>query len=78
VNKERALTNKINPVRETDDDARALARRLLEEAKYGALGVKEVESSVPLVSRVAAAWSKQTGLFFSASDSGWLMLNHAW
>jgi len=68
VNKERALTNKINPVRETDDDARALARRLLEEAKYGALGVKEVESSVPLVSRVAAAWSKQTGLFFSASD----------
>ena len=62
------MSEKINPVRETDEEALALTGTLLEEAQYAALGVKEIDTDVPLVSRVAVAWSKPTGLFFCASD----------
>ena len=40
-----------DPIRPTDEDARALARALLDEARFGALGV--LEGGVPMVSRVA-------------------------
>jgi len=60
---------KRDPINPTDDDARELARKLVGDAKYGALAVNEPgEEGIPLVSRVAAAWSKQTGLFFCGSD----------
>ncbi|MEM7215298.1 MAG: HugZ family protein [Pseudomonadota bacterium] len=62
------MAEKINPVRRVDEEAISLARKLLAEARYAALAVKEPESDVPLVSRVAAAWSSDTGLFFSGSD----------
>ena len=62
------MADKINPVRETDDKARALAAKLIAENRYAALGVKEVGEATPLVSRIAFAWSEQSGLFFSASD----------
>ena len=68
MNKESAVSEKINPVRETDEEAIALASRLVLETKYAALGVLETETQVPLVSRIAAAWSKEVGLFFCASD----------
>ncbi len=42
-----------DPIRPTDDEARALARRLLAEARHGALGVVEPEGRAPLVTRVA-------------------------
>jgi len=42
-----------DPIRPTDDDARALARRLMTEARHGALGVLDPASGAPLVSRVA-------------------------
>ncbi|TNC59553.1 HugZ family protein [Rubellimicrobium roseum] len=45
-----------DPIRPTDDEARALARRLLQEARHGALGVIEPESRGPLVTRVAVGW----------------------
>lgn len=43
-----------SPIRPTDDEARALARDLIAQARYGALAVLDPETSLPLVSRVAA------------------------
>lgn len=47
--------NKIDPIRETDDEARALARELIDGARFGALGVRDPETGAPMVSRVAVA-----------------------
>ncbi len=41
------------PIRPTDDDARALARRLIESARFGALGVRDARFGTPMVSRIA-------------------------
>lgn len=46
---------KIDPIRETDDEARALGRALIDGARFGALGVRDPESGAPMVSRVAVA-----------------------
>lgn len=62
------MTEKINPVHETNEEAFALTQKLLTETKYAALGVNEVESDFPLVSRVAACFDEQLGLFFAGSD----------
>lgn len=42
-----------DPIRPTDDEARALARTLLQDARFAALGVLEPESAAPMVTRVA-------------------------
>ena len=42
-----------DPVRPTDDEARALARRLVEEARHAALGVLDPETGAPHVTRIA-------------------------
>ena len=44
-----------NPIRSTDDEARVLARALLENARFGALGVIEPDSGAPMVTRIAVA-----------------------
>lgn len=44
---------KLNPIRETDDKARALATGLLHTARFGALGVIDPESGAPVVTRIA-------------------------
>ncbi|MEM1362037.1 MAG: pyridoxamine 5-phosphate oxidase [Pseudomonadota bacterium] len=44
-----------SPIRETDDEARRLASELLEEARYGALGVLSPSTGLPHVTRVAIA-----------------------
>ena len=62
------MSKKIDPIRETDAEALELAATLLRQTKYGALGVSEGGTGVPLVSRIAACWHQETGLFFSASD----------
>ena len=46
---------KIDPIRETDDAARDLARGLIAGARYGALGVTDPEGGGPMVSRIAVA-----------------------
>ncbi len=46
---------KKNVLRETDDTAKALARRLIREAPYAALAVNEQETGFPLASRVLLA-----------------------
>ena len=44
-------------IRPTDDEARALARDLIDAARFGALGVAEAETGLPLVARVAVGTS---------------------
>ncbi len=44
-----------DPVRPTDDAARALARDLLNSASHGALGVRLPDSGAPMVTRIAVA-----------------------
>ncbi|MCB4456113.1 HugZ family pyridoxamine 5'-phosphate oxidase [Leisingera sp. McT4-56] len=46
------------PIRPTDDEARALARSLMAEARFAALGVM-LEAGQPLVTRVAFALDPQ-------------------
>ena len=47
------MADKASPIRPTDDEARELARRLIDEARFGALGVRDPDSGVPMVTRVA-------------------------
>ena len=42
-----------NPIRPTDDEARALARTLIEGARFAALGVIERDTGAPMVTRIA-------------------------
>lgn len=42
-----------DPVRPTDDEARALARSLIAEARYAALGVSDPLTAAPMVTRIA-------------------------
>jgi putative heme iron utilization protein len=46
---------KIDPIRPTDDAARALARNLIDGARTGALAVRDPDHGAPMVSRVAVA-----------------------
>ena len=59
---------KINPIRETDSEACALARKLIEEAKFGAIAVLEPNTKNPMVSRISVATDKNGALIFLASD----------
>ena len=42
-----------DPVRPTDDEARALARSIVAAARFGALGVTDPETGAPMVTRIA-------------------------
>ncbi len=44
-----------NPIRPTDDEARALAKRLLATATFAALGTIDPTTSAPMVTRIALA-----------------------
>ena len=52
---------RIDPFRETDNEARALARDLISEATFGALAVIDPEFGTPSVTRIAIA-TDQMGL----------------
>lgn len=62
------MEKKIDPIRETDDEARELARGLIASARFGSLGVLEPQTGVPLVSRIAVAAGSEAVPFFLASD----------
>ena len=51
-----------DPIRPTDDEARALARRLLSEVRHGALGVIDPESQGPFVTRIGVGWDGEAAL----------------
>lgn len=44
-----------SPIRPTDDDARSMARGLLTQARFAALGVLDPETGGPFLSRIAIA-----------------------
>jgi heme iron utilization protein len=46
------LADKINPINETNEEARRLARQLIDGARFGALAVLDPETGAPYVSRV--------------------------
>ena len=46
---------RIDPFNPVDDEARALACKLLDEARFGALATLEPETGMPMVSRVSVA-----------------------
>ncbi|WP_425092645.1 HugZ family protein [Tropicimonas sp. S265A] len=48
-----------SPIRPTDDEARALARELISKARFGALGVLEPQTDMPMVSRISVSTTAQ-------------------
>lgn len=48
---DRAMKN--DPIRDTSDDARALARQLLATARHASLGTLDPDTGIPLVTRIA-------------------------
>ncbi len=64
---------KPNPIRDTDPEARALARKLIDEAVYAAIAVLEPDTGIPLVSRIAVSTDQRGNLIFLASD----LANHS-
>ena len=50
-----------DPIRPTDDEARAQARALLDGAAFGALGVRLAGSGAPMVTRIAVARDERGG-----------------
>ncbi len=46
---------KPDPIRPTDDEARVLARSLLDNARFAALGVLDPDTGAPMVTRIALA-----------------------
>ncbi|TNC48980.1 pyridoxamine 5-phosphate oxidase [Rubellimicrobium rubrum] len=55
-------SERIDPIRPTTDEARALARSLLYDARHGALGVIKPDTGSPMVSRVAVGWDGEAAL----------------
>lgn len=49
------MAAKTDPIRPTDDAARALARGLIDAARFAALGVLDPETGAPVVTRIALA-----------------------
>ena len=48
--------SKRDPINPTDDDARAIAQRILQHTRYGALAVRHPETRAPYIARVAILW----------------------
>ncbi|MEM6588706.1 MAG: pyridoxamine 5'-phosphate oxidase family protein [Pseudomonadota bacterium] len=44
---------KIDPIRPTDDEARTLGRRLINDARFGAIAVTDPDTQSPSVTRIA-------------------------
>ncbi|MFP4406651.1 HugZ family protein [Rhodosalinus sp.] len=53
---------------ETDEEARTLARRLIDTARHGALAVRDPETGHPMVSRVAIATDPEGAPLSLVSD----------
>jgi heme iron utilization protein len=61
-------TPKKDPIRATDDEARALASRLLREARIAALAFTDITTGAPSISRVIVASLPGQGLLTLISD----------
>ena len=63
-----SVEKKINPIRETTDEARLQARSLIEGAKFASLAVLEPGTGYPQVSRIAVAMEEDGSPLFLASE----------
>ena len=63
-----AEEKKTNSIRETTSEAIDLARQLMGDAQFAALGVLEPQTGIPLVSRVAIAAQLDGSPLILASD----------
>ena len=61
-------TDAPSPIRPTDDDARTLARGLIDNARFAALGVIDPDSGAPMVTRVAFGTTPEGGPLTLVSD----------
>lgn len=61
-------TDAPSPIRPTDDEARTLARNLIAQARFAALGVIDPDSGAPMVTRVAFGTTPQGGPLTLISD----------
>jgi len=53
----------IDPIRPTDDEARDLARSLIAQARFAALGVIDPDTGFPSVTRIALGAGPQGGIW---------------
>jgi heme iron utilization protein len=49
------MATPASPIRPTDNEARALARQILHDARHGALGTLDPATGAPVVTRIAVA-----------------------
>ncbi|PYG30450.1 hypothetical protein C8N36_106158 [Pelagimonas varians] len=57
-----------NPIRPTDDEARLLAQKLLQEARFAALGFTDPNSNSPMVTRISCVPCPSGGPLSLVSD----------
>ena len=62
------MAEKINPIRESTQEAIALARGLVSKAKFGALAFADPQTGAPSVSRVAVATDERGTPILLISD----------
>ncbi|KZL21520.1 hypothetical protein PsAD2_00817 [Pseudovibrio axinellae] len=62
------MEKKIDPIRETTDEARLLAKKLIRTARFASLAVLEPETGYPIVSRVGVASDVVGAPFMLASS----------
>ncbi len=62
------MTDKINPIRETNDEARGLAKTLLRDARFASLAFTDIPTGGPSVSRIIVASIPNQGLVTLISD----------
>ncbi|SFK22200.1 hypothetical protein SAMN04488518_103110 [Pseudovibrio ascidiaceicola] len=67
------MEKKIDPIRETTDEARALAKKLIRSVRFASLAVLEPETGYPIVSRVGVS-SDVVGVPFMLASS---LSNHS-
>ncbi|MEL7280308.1 MAG: pyridoxamine 5'-phosphate oxidase family protein [Pseudomonadota bacterium] len=59
---------KIDPIRPTDDEARALARSLISNARFGAIAVTDPDTESPSVTRIAVSTTPSSAPLTLISD----------
>ena len=62
------MNDKINPIRETNDEARGLAKTLLRDARFASLAFTDIPTGGPSVSRIIVASIPSHGLVTLISD----------
>jgi heme iron utilization protein len=62
------MNEKINPIRETNDEARGLAKTLLRDARFASLAFTDIPTGGPSISRIIVASIPNQGLVTLISD----------